>query len=456
MAEESRFFDSENDPITGLPDRLYDSDDFAAVFATMAGTDGILASYGNALDVVEDTPPSMGVVLRSGKAFVQGRQYENSADLDLEIDPNASGSTRIDRIVLRLDYDARTLTAEVLKGTPGAGAPALTQDATVWEYPVKRVTVASGDVSISNAEITTDDRTYLADLGTALPKSGGTMTGELIVDRGTPKVSVGGASTFGAIVLEKDAATAASDEIGRITFRGQDSGGNVTDYAMIRGYAPVVTNGSERGRMSFHSLIGGVDTELLRFSTRLLLPQNTIGNSNDDRQFTWGTGSPEGVVTASPGSLFLRTDGAAGTTLYVKETGTGTSTGWKAGGSKTVRMAWTILLPNEIKVPSGSTDYVPGAALSVPTAQSVTLVGYQWFLNAGTSFTFKLQHKTGATLGTNTDLVTGVVAASASVKGAGTFTNKVCADQDFWFVVVTGVSGTPMGGAVAIVADVTF
>lgn len=42
-----------------------------------------------------------------------------------------------------------------------------------------------------------------------------------------------------------------------------------------------------------------------------------------------GTGSPEGVVTASIGALYTRTDGGAGTTLYVKESGTG-NTGWVA------------------------------------------------------------------------------------------------------------------------------
>ncbi len=42
-----------------------------------------------------------------------------------------------------------------------------------------------------------------------------------------------------------------------------------------------------------------------------------------------GTGSPEGVVTATVGNLFLRSDGGASTTLYVKESGTG-NTGWVA------------------------------------------------------------------------------------------------------------------------------
>ena len=43
-----------------------------------------------------------------------------------------------------------------------------------------------------------------------------------------------------------------------------------------------------------------------------------------------GTGTPEGNVTASVGALFLRTDGGANTTLYIKETGTDTNTGWVA------------------------------------------------------------------------------------------------------------------------------
>jgi hypothetical protein len=41
----------------------------------------------------------------------------------------------------------------------------------------------------------------------------------------------------------------------------------------------------------------------------------------------WGDGDPEGVIEAPPGFLYLRIDGGAGTTLYVKETGTG-KTGW--------------------------------------------------------------------------------------------------------------------------------
>lgn len=43
-----------------------------------------------------------------------------------------------------------------------------------------------------------------------------------------------------------------------------------------------------------------------------------------------GTGSPAGVVAAPVGSLYMRTDGSTSTTMYVKETGTTTSSGWVA------------------------------------------------------------------------------------------------------------------------------
>lgn len=39
-------------------------------------------------------------------------------------------------------------------------------------------------------------------------------------------------------------------------------------------------------------------------------------------------GTPESVLTASPGTLCIVTDGSASTMLYIKVTGTG-NTGWK-------------------------------------------------------------------------------------------------------------------------------
>lgn len=46
-------------------------------------------------------------------------------------------------------------------------------------------------------------------------------------------------------------------------------------------------------------------------------------------KFTSGSGTPESVVTAPIGSIYMRTDGGAGTSLYIKESGAG-NTGWVA------------------------------------------------------------------------------------------------------------------------------
>lgn len=42
-----------------------------------------------------------------------------------------------------------------------------------------------------------------------------------------------------------------------------------------------------------------------------------------------GVGSPQGVVLGNPGDLYTDVAGGAGATLYVKETGMGTNTGWQ-------------------------------------------------------------------------------------------------------------------------------
>lgn len=50
---------------------------------------------------------------------------------------------------------------------------------------------------------------------------------------------------------------------------------------------------------------------------------------NAKRNIYVGAGTPEAVVTAPIGSLYLNSSGGANTTLYVKESGTG-NTGWAA------------------------------------------------------------------------------------------------------------------------------
>lgn len=62
-----------------------------------------------------------------------------------------------------------------------------------------------------------------------------------------------------------------------------------------------------------------------RLPVRLELSDGQGGRS----QLLSGPGTPEGACTAPVGSIYLRNDGGAGTSLYVKQSGTG-NTGWVA------------------------------------------------------------------------------------------------------------------------------
>lgn len=72
------------------------------------------------------------------------------------------------------------------------------------------------------------------------------------------------------------------------------------------------------------------NTEVFRISTAGQAQFDSfLTLNNTTAQLLSGAGSPEGVVTAPVGSTYTRTNGGAGTTFYVKESGTG-STGWVA------------------------------------------------------------------------------------------------------------------------------
>lgn len=71
----------------------------------------------------------------------------------------------------------------------------------------------------------------------------------------------------------------------------------------------------------------GTQGLLIAPSTGRVTFSNTIRVNNTVASVNSGTGSPEGVLTAAVGSIFMRTDGGASTTLFVKESGAG-NTGW--------------------------------------------------------------------------------------------------------------------------------
>jgi hypothetical protein len=92
-----------------------------------------------------------------------------------------------------------------------------------------------------------------------------------------------------------------------------------------------------------------------------------------------GAGSPESVVTAPVGSLYLRTDGSAGTTFYLKETGA-SNTGWVAARA---------VLAHASSHQNGGSDEIAtatAAANAIPKAGAGGTLAIGW-LPTGTSST---------------------------------------------------------------------
>lgn len=147
MAEKSFPYGSANH------DRRYKSSDFRAYYAQMIGN-GVYYSNANALKVREGE--GMTILLGVGGAFIEGVGYRNTSDRAFRLDTADGALSRIDRIVIRNDYQKRDTYAAVLKGEYSAHpqAAALTRNADMYEIAVADVLVAKGVISITQADIT--------------------------------------------------------------------------------------------------------------------------------------------------------------------------------------------------------------------------------------------------------------------------------------------------------------
>ena len=147
MAEKSGFFNSVNG------DRKYKADFFAEYFASFIGN-GIFPNPSTNLQVMASD--NLNVILKAGKAWINGYYYANDSDLILTLE-NADGVlNRIDRIVLQFNTLNRTITAKIKKGsfatTPAA--PALQRDANAYELALADIYISKGAINITQSSIT--------------------------------------------------------------------------------------------------------------------------------------------------------------------------------------------------------------------------------------------------------------------------------------------------------------
>ena len=145
--EKSSFFNSVSH------DRTYRAEDWAEYFASVIGN-GVFPVPSTGLQVVIDN--GMNLLLKAGKAWINGYFYNNTSDLTITIGTADGQLNRIDRIVVRWDLTNRIISAEVKSSAYSASptAPALQRDADIYELALADVYVGAGVTAITQSNIT--------------------------------------------------------------------------------------------------------------------------------------------------------------------------------------------------------------------------------------------------------------------------------------------------------------
>lgn len=145
--EKSSFFNSVNH------DRVYKADDWAEYFASFIGN-GVFPVPSNGLQV--EAAEGMQIVIHTGKAWINGYFYFNTADLNTTLGTADGVLNRIDRIVLRWDLTERSIAVRVKPSSASASptAPALQRDADAYEIALADVYVRAGSTAVLQSDIT--------------------------------------------------------------------------------------------------------------------------------------------------------------------------------------------------------------------------------------------------------------------------------------------------------------
>ena len=112
MAISYGFFNSVNG------DRVYKASSFNDFFAGLVSQNGIFSSYLNALEVSVVDLTTINIA--SGKAIVDSCWFKNDTVFELNLEPPDALLTRQDSVIIRKDFANRTISFEVVTGTPAS------------------------------------------------------------------------------------------------------------------------------------------------------------------------------------------------------------------------------------------------------------------------------------------------------------------------------------------------
>lgn len=296
------------------------------------------------------------------------------------------------------------------------------------------ITVQGSISGVDTSGMSINDTVYLSDTPGEFSDTAGTVSS--IVGRVQTVGSQGAISIAGELPLEGTSTSAIDGNPGQWTVSGTTLLPN-SDSQIVRG--SFVSNYDQGGSGfkvahstlgtfitidSSYGLIGGgggmgigwtntnfstdaIDTAIRRLSAGILGITDGSGTADSDLRdlrlrgvqvgastitITSGTGTPEGAVTAGVGSLYLRTDGGANTTLYVKESGSG-NTGWAVAEAPIGVGSRPVATVGRASVADTDIDIVVPAAKLVAGA----VIDYEFlgFVNGAATFALDVIHSGG-------------------------------------------------------------
>lgn len=133
-------------------DRRYSADQLGNYFKGLI-SNGVFEKVGKAFIVTSNNDMSINV--GSGKAYINEKWIENDKTANYSIDASDTSYARIDTVVIRLDYTARTISIKILKGTasPTPTAVSITRNNSVYDLKLAEVKVNANVTKITTSDI---------------------------------------------------------------------------------------------------------------------------------------------------------------------------------------------------------------------------------------------------------------------------------------------------------------
>lgn len=146
--EKSSFFNSTDG------DRKYDATYWAEYFSSFI-ENGVFLTTGADLSLNISPYGDRAVLLRPGKAFVNGYFYHNDDDLSIDIPAGDPTRKRIDSVIIQWNLSERQIKAVLRSSTPAENPTPVTptRTAEVWELVVAEIFVGKGDAQVTITNI---------------------------------------------------------------------------------------------------------------------------------------------------------------------------------------------------------------------------------------------------------------------------------------------------------------